>query len=187
MADAPRYFESAAEFGEWLDGHAATESELLVGFMKVGTRSPSMTWSESVDEALCVGWIDGVRRRVDDGRYSIRFTPRKATSHWSAVNIARVAELQAAGRMKPSGQAAFARRAEAKSRAASYEQQDEPAFDAADALTFKSNPAAWAYYHATSASYRRRVTWWVISAKQTATRQRRLLSLIEASSEGRRL
>lgn len=187
MTDAPRYFESAAEFGRWFEDHAATESELLVGFMKVGARSPSMTWPESVDEALCVGWIDGIRRRVDDERYSIRFAPRKATSHWSAVNIARVAELQAAGRMKPAGLAAFARRSEAKSRAASYEQQDTPTFDPADELAFKANPAAWAYYKAAPASYRKRVTWWVVSAKQAATRQRRLVSLIEACADGRRL
>ena len=89
MTDAPRYFKSAAEFGAWLDAHAETEAELLVGFVKVGSGPSSMTWPESVDEALCVGWIDGVRRRVDDERYSIRFTPRKAKSHWSAVNIAR--------------------------------------------------------------------------------------------------
>jgi uncharacterized protein YdeI (YjbR/CyaY-like superfamily) len=146
LTDVPRYFDSAAEFGRWLEDHAATESELLVGFVKVGTGSPSMTWPESVDEALCAGWIDGIRRRVDNERYSIRFTPRKATSHWSAVNIARVTELQSTGRMKPAGLAAFARRTEAKSRAASYEQRQTPTFDPADELTLKASPDAWAYY-----------------------------------------
>ena len=187
MTDVPRYFETAAAFESWLEEHAASESELLVGFMKVGTGAPSLTWPEAVDEALCVGWIDGVRRCVDDERYSIRFTPRKTGSHWSVVNIARVEELQASGRMKPAGLAAFTRRTEANSRSASYEQAVMPSLGQEDEGTFKAHPAAWAYYEAAPASYRRRVTWWVISAKQAVTRQRRLLSLIEASAEGRRL
>jgi uncharacterized protein YdeI (YjbR/CyaY-like superfamily) len=121
MTNAPRYFESAAAFGSWLEQHAASESELLVGFMKVGTGIPSLTWPEAVDEALCVGWIDSIRHRVDDERYSIRFTPRKAKSNWSAVNLARVEELRASGRMKPAGLAAFARRTEAMSPTSTYE------------------------------------------------------------------
>ena len=127
----PRYFETAADFGSWLEAHGATESELVVGFMKVGSGRPSMTWPEAVDEALCVGWIDGIRRRVDDERYSIRFTPRRATSNWSDVNIARVAVLEAEGRMKPEGLAAFARRTDVRSRSSSYEQEVPPTLDAA--------------------------------------------------------
>ena len=155
--------------------------------MKVGTGVPSLTWPEAVDEALCVGWIDSIRHRVDDHRYSIRFTPRKANSNWSAVNLARAEELQASGRMKPAGLAALARRTGAKSGTASYEQEPMPSFDHADEDTFKAHPAAWTYYQAAPATYRRRVTWWVVSAKQPSTRQRRLLTLIEACAEGRRL
>ena len=186
MTDAPHYFSSAAEFASWLEEHAASETELLVGFMKVGTGVPSLTWPQAVDEALCVGWIDGIRRRVDDERYTIRFTPRKAKSNWSAVNIARVEALQADGRMKPTGLAAFARRTEAKSGVASYEQEVMPAFGHEDELMFRANPAAWAFYEAAPASFKRRVTWWVVSAKQESTRRRRLLNLIEACAEGRR-
>jgi uncharacterized protein YdeI (YjbR/CyaY-like superfamily) len=187
VTDSPRYFQSAADFGSWLEEHAASETELLVGFMKVGTGVPSLTWPEAVDEALCVGWIDGIRRRVDDERYSIRFTHRKAKSNWSAVNIARVEVLQASGRMKPAGLAAFARRTEAESGTASYEQEAMPSFERADEHTFRAQPAAWAYYEAAPASYKRRVTWWVVSAKQASTRRRRLHTLIDASAGGRRL
>lgn len=186
MTDAPHYFGSAAEFGSWLEEHAASETQLLVGFMKVGTGVASLTWPQAVDEALCVGWIDGIRRRVDDERYTIRFTPRKTKSNWSAVNIARVEALQADGRMKPAGLAAYAQRTEAKSGVASYEQDIMPAFSQEDELLFRANPAAWDFYEAAPASFKRRVTWWVVSAKQASTRRRRLLTLVEACAEGRR-
>ncbi|NTU72236.1 MAG: bacteriocin-protection protein [Coriobacteriia bacterium] len=155
--------------------------------MKVGTGRPSMTWPQAVDEALRVGWIDGIRRRVDDERYTIRFTPRKATSHWSDVNIARVAELEAQGRMKPAGRAAFALRTATKSRAASYEQEIPPTLNAADELVFQGTPAAWEYFCTTPPGYRKRMAWWVNSARQQATHDRRLLALIEACAESRRL
>ena len=115
MAD-PTFFPTAADFRRWLASHAANASELLVGFHKVGSGQPSMSWSESVDEALCFGWIDGVRRRIDDASYTIRFTPRKAGSIWSAINIAKVERLQREGHLTPAGAAAFERRTDARSK-----------------------------------------------------------------------
>src|SRR5215467_6915161 len=112
----PTYFSSAAAFRRWLDGNATSAHELIVGFKKRHTGNPGLSWPEAVDEALCVGWVDGVRRRIDGERYQIRFTPRRRGSTWSAVNIARVAVLRQEGRMKPAGLAAFAHRAERKSR-----------------------------------------------------------------------
>ena len=158
-----------------------------MGFMKIGSGQPSVTWPASVDEALCVGWIDGIRHRIDDERYRIRFTPRRAGSHWSAINIARIAVLQTEGRMQPAGLAAFQRRTEAKSRKASYEQETEAIFDVSDAKQFKQNRAAWAFFDAQPSGYRQRMTWWVISAKQLPTRQKRLLRLIAASADATRL
>src|SRR5688572_17013681 len=119
----PTYFESSAALKRWFSKNATTARELVVGFMKVGSGAASVAWPEAVDEALCVGWIDGVRHRIDDRRYRIRFTPRKAGSNWSAVNIKRATGLAAEGRMKPAGLAAFAQRTEAKSKTASYEQE----------------------------------------------------------------
>lgn len=183
----PTYFATPADFRAWFAGHAATSTELLVGFMKRGTGQPSITWPESVDEALCFGWIDGVRRRIDDERYTIRFTPRKASSHWSAVNIARMAVLQAEGRMTPAGLAAFERRTEARSRQASYEQLVEPELAADELRQFKRNKAAWAYFQARAASYRRKLVWWVVKARQPATRVRRMARVIQACEAGEQI
>ena len=119
---APRFFSAAQAFRDWLAHHAATEAELIVGFHKVATGQSCMTWSESVDEALCFGWIDGVRKRIDDDTYQIRFTPRKPTSIWSTINIAKVQALQAQGRMTPAGERAFALRADHRSAVYSHEQ-----------------------------------------------------------------
>ncbi len=180
------YFASADAWREWLTKHHGTETELLVGFHKAATGKPRMTWPESVDEALCVGWIDGVRRRVDDERYTIRFTPRKATSIWSAVNIGRVAELEAEGRMQAAGHTAFAKRRENRSRTYSYEQRPE-SLDEPYAGTLRQRAKAWAFFEAQPPSYRRAAIWWIISAKQGATRQKRLAQLIDDSAHGRRL
>ena len=187
MPTPPTYFATPADFRAWFAGHAATSTELLVGFMKRGTGQPSITWPESVDEALCFGWIDGVRRRIDDERYTIRFTPRKASSHWSAVNIARMAVLQAEGRMTPAGLAAFERRTEARSRQASYEQLVEPGLAADELRQFKRNKAAWAYFQARAASYRRKLVWWVVKARQPATRVRRMARVIQACEAGEQI
>ena len=186
MTAAPIYFEDAAALARWFRAHAATATDLVVGFVKVGAGVPGLTWPQAVDEALCVGWIDGVRHRVDAQRYRIRFTPRRPRSHWSAVNIARVEALTAAGRMAPAGLAAFARRTEARSKAASYE-QGEVAFTADQIRAFKRMPAAWRYFEACPPGYRKRMTWWVVSAKRADTQARRLMQLIEACTTGRRL
>lgn len=182
---APTFFETAAAFGVWLRAHGAQRAELVVGFYKLGSGRASITWPEAVDEALCVGWIDGVRRRIDDEAYQIRFTPRKAGSIWSAINIDRVAVLEQQGRVQPAGQAAFAGRSETRSRTYAYEQ---PPHDMAQAkLAFGQHRAAWAFFEAQPPGYRQRMLWWVSSAKQTATRTTRLGKLIEACNGGLRL
>jgi uncharacterized protein YdeI (YjbR/CyaY-like superfamily) len=183
---APLYFPSAADFGAWLRTHGASASELLVGFHKVGSGLPSMTWPESVDEALCVGWIDAVRRRVDEQRYSIRFTPRRAGSIWSAINIKRVAVLSAEGRMLPAGLAAFALRRDSHSRIYAYEQQHSASLSAERQQLFEASPAAWAFFQAQPPSYRQRCLHWVSSAVQPGTQARRLAQLIALSAAGQR-
>lgn len=183
----PIYFTSAAAFGAWLREHGETETELLVGFHKVGSGQPSMTWPESVDEALCVGWIDAVRKRVDEQRYQIRFTRRKPGSNWSAINIARVAELTAQGRMQPSGLAAFARRVEHRSRIYAYEQRDAATLPPEDEKLFRRHKQAWAFFEQQPPGYRHKLLWRIASAKRPETRAKRLAELIEASAQGLRL
>ncbi len=187
MPPRPVYFASSLLFRRWLEQHAGSATELEVGFHKRGSGTPSITWPEAVDEALCFGWIDGVRHRIDDARYRIRFTPRKPSSRWSAVNIARVAALAAEGRMRPAGLAAFAQRTEEKSRTASYEQADVPALDPAEEKAFRKRKRAWAFLEVQPPSYRRKALWWVVSAKRPETRAARLARLIEASENEARL
>jgi len=187
MPQEPIYFADAEQLRDWFTEHAATERELMVGFTKTHTGRAGLTWPASVDEALCVGWIDGVRRRVDDERYSIRFTPRTATSNWSDVNIRRVPELEAQGRMTPAGRAAFKARQESRSRTASYEQGDTVTFNETELAIFQRESAAWAFFQSTPPGYRRTVTWLVINAKRDETRLRRLSLLIEACANGERM
>ena len=183
----PIYFPSPAAFGEWLAEHHDRETEVWVGFWKKGTGEPSLTWSEAVDEALCFGWIDGLLRRVDHRRHIQRFTPRKPKSNWSKINLAKVEALRAEGRMRPAGEAAYARRLDERTGVYSFEQPDEPAFDAAQRARFEAEPAAWAWFSGQSASYRRQATWWVVSAKKPETRERRLATLIADSATGERI
>lgn len=183
----PVFFATAAEFRGWLRAHHATERELFVGYHRKDTGTPSITWPESVAEALCVGWIDGVRRRLDDERYTIRFTPRNANSTWSAVNIALMEKLIADGHALPAGIEAFARRKEARSGIYSYEQQERATLDPADERRFRANRKAWAWFQAAPAGYRHTATWLIVSAKRPDTRQRRLDELIACSAEGRRI
>ena len=183
----PTFFATPADFRAWFKKHAATSTELIVGFHKKGTGTPSITWQESVDEALCAGWIDGVRKRIDDDTYQIRFTPRKATSNWSAINIARVADLTNQGRVQPAGLAAFALRSEAKSRIYAYEQRQDATLSAEFEARFRKQKKAWAFFEAQPPGYRNVVTWWIVSAKQEATREKRLLTLITACKEVTRL
>ncbi|HYO75343.1 MAG TPA: YdeI/OmpD-associated family protein [Thermoanaerobaculia bacterium] len=182
----PVYFASAAEFRAWLEAHHADETEVLVGFFKRGARPDAMTWPESVDEALCYGWIDGVRKRVDDERYTIRFTPRRAKSIWSAVNLRRVEELKKEKRMQPAGLRAYENRDVARAKQYSFE-QDVVELGAEREALFRSNDEAWAFFSAQAPSYRRVASWWVISAKQEATRDRRMAKLIEHSAAGERV
>ena len=183
----PTFFAMPADFRAWLHEHWATATELIVGFHKKGTGTLSLTWQQSVDEVLCVGWIDGVRKRIDDDTYQIRFTPRKATSNWSAINIARVADLTNKGRMQPVGLAAFGLRSEAKSGIYAYEQRHSAAFTPDFEACFRKQKKAWSFFEAQAPGYRQLVIWRIISAKQEATREKRLLELIEASKEGQRL
>lgn len=182
----PVYFASPQALRDWFAAHAASAKELLVGFHKIPTGRAGLTWPQSVDEALCVGWIDGVRRRIDESRYQIRFTPRSPRSTWSAVNIERVRVLSLEGRMQPAGLAAFALCKGPKPRAFTKE-TPLAELSPAELKCFRRARAAWAFFEAQAPSYRRKLLWWVTSAKQEATRERRLAALIEASAGGRRL
>jgi uncharacterized protein YdeI (YjbR/CyaY-like superfamily) len=180
----PTHFETPAAFRAWLERHHDTEKELWVGFFKVKSGRGGMVYQQALDEALCFGWIDGMVRRVDEDRYAQRFTPRKARSTWSQVNVRRAQELIAEGRMRPPGLAAFERRP-AAAPAYSFEQRSA-AFTPAQLKRLKANASAWAYFNSQPPSYQRLATWWVISAKREDTRDRRLATLIEDSAAGRR-
>lgn len=186
MGTQPHFFEDGAAFRHWLTAHAASAKELLVGFHKVGSGLPSMTWPESVDEALCVGWIDGVRKRVDDLRYQIRFTPRKPGSIWSAINIAKVEALSAQGRMQPAGLAAFTLRSGAKSAVYSYEQSQTASLTADEWQAFRRHKAAWAYWQTTPPGYKKQMLHRVTTAKKPETRAARLEKLMSLSADGNR-
>lgn len=183
----PIFFATPAAFREWLAANAATATQLIVGFYKLGTGRPSLSWSQSVDEALCFGWIDGVRQRIDEEAYQIRFTPRKPGSIWSAVNIAKVAQLQAEGRMTPAGERAFARREAARSQVYAYEQASVAELAPAELKTFQQQKTAWRYYETTPPGYRRVVLHWVTTAKKPQTRAARLAKLMAACAAGERL
>lgn len=181
----PRFFATPADFRQWLGAHHASARELWVGFYKTGTGKPSITWPESVDEALCFGWIDGVRKRIDDESYMIRFTPRRPSSNWSTVNIKRIGELIRQGRVFPAGLAAFEKRSEKKSGIYSYEQRKSAELGDAYERQFRANEAAWEYFQAQAPSYRQTAIWWIVSAKKEETRQKRLAVLIESSAQER--
>jgi|SRR5579872_109092 len=181
------FFESADRFAAWLEKHGDSKAELIVGYYKQGSRRPSMTWAESVDEALCSGWIDGVRKRIDERSYQIRFTPRRPQSIWSAINVARCRVLEREGRMREAGLKAFAHRREDKTRIYSYEQQKIATLDPATEARFRKVKTAWKFFAAQPPSYRQLVIWRIVSAKRPETRERRLQDLIKASSERRRL
>lgn len=186
-ASAPQFFADAAAFRAWLEAHGGTARELLVGFHKVGSGLPSLTWPESVDEALCFGWIDGVRRRLDERSYCIRFSPRRPGSNWSAVNVARFEALRAAGRVEPAGLAAFARRLEAKTAVYSYDRAAEPELTAAERARLAADPAALAFFETVAPSYRRAVVHWVTGARRPETRERRFARLLASCAAGERL
>jgi len=181
-----QFFKTPSAFRKWLAANHAKAKELWVGFYKKSSGKPSITWPESVDEALCFGWIDGVRKRIDDESYVIRFSPRKPNSIWSSVNIRHAQRLISEGRMRPSGLKAFEARKENRSGIYSYEQRS-PELEAKYAAKFKRNKTAWKFFQSQPPSYRKMLNWWVISGKQEETRIKRLEKLIEASARARRL
>ncbi|GAA5115946.1 YdeI/OmpD-associated family protein [Luteolibacter yonseiensis] len=184
---SPTFFSKAGDFRQWLKDNSGEATELLVGFHKVDSGRPSMSWSESVDEALCFGWIDGVRRRIDDTRYSIRFTPRKPGSIWSAVNIDKVGKLRSEGLMTPAGEEAFSKRTEARSRVYSHEREAPAELDPAELSAFKKSTVAWEFFEKTPPGYKKVVLHWVTSAKKPETRAARFGKLLEACAAGLRL
>ncbi len=179
------FFETPADWRAWLEANHATETEVEVGFRRKASGLPTMTWSQAVDEALCFGWIDGVRHSIDEISYRNRFTPRKPRSTWSNVNIAKVEALEAAGRMTPAGRAAFERRSEDRSGIYSFEGDRADALPEPYAAVLAADAAASAYFAARPRSYRRAAVHWVTSAKREATRERRLAQLVECSAEAR--
>jgi uncharacterized protein YdeI (YjbR/CyaY-like superfamily) len=187
MDPEPIFFASPAELRAWFASHADTERELWVGYHRKATGRPSLTWEQAVDEALCVGWIDGVRRSLDGERFIQRFTPRQARSTWSAVNVRRAEALLAEGRMTAAGRAAFERRREDRSGIYSYEQRRLATFAPAEQAALDANAAARAFWDAQPAGYRRTATFWVASAKRPETRARRMAQLVEDSAAGRRI
>jgi uncharacterized protein YdeI (YjbR/CyaY-like superfamily) len=181
----PIYFPSAAAFRAWLEHNHASATEVLAGFHKKATGKPSMTWSESVDQALCFGWIDGVRRSAGPDSYTIRFTPRRRASTWSNVNIAKVADLTRRGLMRPAGLAAF--EARTTSRSGIYSHEAGAKFTRAERAEFRGHAQAWKWFQAQGSGYRRTAEHWVASAKRQATRASRLQTLIDDSAAGRKI
>ena len=184
---SPAFFETPARFRAWLAKNHASANELVVGFYKVASGKRSITWPQSVDEALCFGWIDGIRKGIDENSYQIRFSPRRTTSVWSAVNVAKMKGLIAAGKVSAAGLAAYQARSDKKTGIYSFEQQQPLKLQAAETRKIRTNAKAWRYFEALPPGYRRAITYWVVSAKQPATRARRLAALIDACAEGRRL
>jgi uncharacterized protein YdeI (YjbR/CyaY-like superfamily) len=184
MTAKPAFFRTPEELRKWFLKNHGSATELWVGFHKAGTGAASITWPESVDEALCVGWIDGIRKRIDDNTYAIRFTPRKPGSTWSAVNVRRVEALEGEGRMHHAGLKAHDARREEKTGVYSYEQLHGELVEPY-AGRLRRNRAAWQFFQAQAPWYRRKASWWIVSAKKEETRLRRLATLIEESTQGR--
>ncbi len=185
-AEAARFFASPAQFRAWLDWHHRTATEVLVGFHKVDTGRPSLTWSESVDVAICFGWIDGVRRSLGAEAYTIRFTPRRPRSIWSDVNTRKAQAMIAAGLMRPAGLAVFAARDEARAGVYAFERK-AATLSPAQVATFKKATKAWRFWEAQPPGYRRTASHWVASAKRPETRAKRLATLIADSAAGLRI
>lgn len=182
----PKFFRSARELRTWLEKHHSSVSELWVGLYKKSSGKQSITWPEVVDQLLCFGWIDGIRKSVDEISYANRVTPRRPDSNWSAVNLRRMAELIAAGAVQPAGLRAYDTRDPLKAERYSFEREDA-ALDPGMTRTFKRNPTAWRFFTSQPPSYRRIASWWVVSAKREETRRRRLETLISDSAAGQRI
>lgn len=176
----PRFFKTPQDFRDWLTANTSTASQLLVGFYKVDSGHPCMRWSESVDEALCYGWIDGVRKWINDTAYTIRFTPRKTTSIWSTINIKKFNDLQQQGRMTPAGATAFSYRKASKSGIYSFEQAETAELSLDELSAFKRDKAAWAYFEAAPPGYKKQMLHRISNAKRAETRAARLAKLVQA-------
>lgn len=182
----PIFFSNQDEFRKWLEKNHKKETELFVGFYKVDSGKPSMTWSQSVDQALCFGWIDGIRKSIDGESYCIRFTPRRSNSIWSTINLKKVEELTKAGLMKPEGQKAYAARTESKSEIYSYEKVPV-LLETNCEKQFKNNKLAWDFFMKQAPSYKKVIVKWIMSAKQEKTRQSRLEKTIKESGQQKRI
>jgi uncharacterized protein YdeI (YjbR/CyaY-like superfamily) len=183
---APLFFSSQAAFRQWLEENYQNETELLVGFHKVGSGKPCMTWSQSVDQALCFGWIDGIRKSIDNDSYCIRFTPRKPTSIWSAINIAKVEALIGQGLMQDAGLESFKKKKDERSGVYSFESEAKK-FSGDFENRFKANQPAWEHFSAQAPTYRKRIIHWIMTAKQEQTRLTRLEKTITESGKQQRL
>ncbi len=181
----PRFFRTQDDFRGWLDRNQAKRTELIVGYWKVDSGKPSMTWSESVDQALCYGWIDGIRRRIDDESYCIRFTPRKPGSRWSDVNLKKVTKLKRAGLMEPEGLAAWKRRVVGRKAGYAYEEETRQLSPPME-REFRANRKAWSFFRELPPSYKQKIVHWLTSAKQASTRERRLRRAIASCEAGER-
>lgn len=182
----PVYFSKQSEFRKWFEKNHLKDKELLVGFYKVGSGKPCITWSQSVDEAICFGWIDGIRKSIDKESYTIRFTPRKPESNWSGINIRKVSELTSRRLMHPAGIAAFEKRTEKKSGIYSYENRPKK-LDKNSEMKFKANKKAWKFFETQAPSYQRTAIYWVMSPKQESTKQKRLETLINDCEAGKKI
>jgi uncharacterized protein YdeI (YjbR/CyaY-like superfamily) len=183
----PIFFSTAANFRRWLKTHHSKQSQQWVGFHRKHTGKPSITWPQAVDEALCFGWIDGLRKGIDAQSYKIRFTPRRSTSVWSAINTRRIAELIRQGRVHPAGLDAYARRVARKSGIYAYENRRLAILDPAAERKFRANRSAWRWFQAQAPGYRQTAIWWVVSAKKAETQAKRLASVIADSNAKRKI
>jgi len=183
----PTFFDNALAFRAWLEKNHATAPELLVGMRKVGSGQPCMTWPESVDEALCFGWIDAIRKRIDEESYTIRFVPRRPGSIWSKINVVKAAAQIARGRMQPAGLKAFEARSAERTGVYAFEREQPAELTPNEMRAFQADRKAWAFFERVAPGYRRVMLHWIVSAKQAGTRARRLAQLIEACAEARKL
>jgi len=182
-----QFFDTAADLRAWFERNHQIAPELFVGYWKKGSGQTGVTHPEAIEQALCFGWIDSVGRSIDDRRYQVRFTPRRKGSVWSQINVAKIAELTERGLMHPAGLTAFEQRRPDRVAVYSYEQPEEAVFDGEQTDRFRAEPAAWEWFSAQSASYRRSAVHWVVSAKRAETRERRLAQLIADSAAGRKV
>ena len=179
------FFTTPDELRDWFDANHESADELWLGSYKKASGKPSVSWSDAVDEALCVGWIDSVRYSLDDERAAQRFTPRRKGSNWSAINVQKIERLRAEGRMRPAGEAAFAERREDRTAVYSFERREDAELTPDEEARFRANEAAWAWFSARPPSFRKQSLHWVVAVKRPETRAAHLDTLIADSAEGR--